>query len=763
MIFKLARQCFDKERWLCSFGLVLLGAGVLPAADVLPGHSTHGEAFDEGPRQAAVLMEGCGRIRFPITTKNEMAQRFFEQGVGQLHGFWYYEAERSFRQVLLLDPNCAMAYWGCAMANVNNAKRAATFIKEAERLKGTATPREQAWISSLSTYYNNPNGDKRRRELNFIENIEGIVQDFPEDLEAKAFLAWAIWNSRESGVQMVSREAVDSIISQVLVVEPMHPVHHYRIHLWDDTKPNRALASAGLCGQCAPAIAHMWHMPGHIYSKIDQPENAAWCQEAADRVDHAYMISRHILPDQIHNYAHNAEWFIRSLSELGEAHKAIQVAKYLIENPRHPRWNSITKADDSATYGRIRLFDVMLKFGLWDEMGSLEGSPFLDQTSNLGLEVYGHRALGIAAFFRQDIANLGRHIASLNGMQTTLASSNSILTGKGEAAGQTTEGTPQVAIRRPLAYRKPSSAAKSSTSHPQISAALAELQSLQVMLYASRRDEALTLLQSCKDIPKDRLIRYYDCLGDKDKVSTLANQLSNDVPSLALKVLTLANAAKWDETKAVLSKLGARGGAMDSDLPWTKRLNEIAASLGFPEHWLLPKSPNVGGGIPRDLESLGPLGWHPFPAPSFDFKTGQQGAISLSSYAGRPLVLIFYLGGSCEHCVRQLHAFSEAAGAFRAAGMEILAVGSQVETELKNDSFLKPEASLAVMADPELKTFREYGCYDDFENKPLHGTFLIDGRGAIRWFDVGFEPFSDTGFLLSEGKRLLSFSYEDKH
>ena len=74
-------------------------------ADPLPGHSVHGEVFDEGPRQAASLMGGTGAVTFPVTTSVPEAQAFFNQGVGQLHGFWYFEAERSFRQVAKLDPN----------------------------------------------------------------------------------------------------------------------------------------------------------------------------------------------------------------------------------------------------------------------------------------------------------------------------------------------------------------------------------------------------------------------------------------------------------------------------------------------------------------------------------------------------------------------------------------------------------------------------------------------------------------------------------
>ena len=95
------------------------------AKTVDPGHSMHGGAFNEGPRQHARLMTGMPEVRFDITTTNELTRKFFLQGVGQLHGFWYLEAERSFRESAFQDTNCAMAYWGMAMANANNATRAA--------------------------------------------------------------------------------------------------------------------------------------------------------------------------------------------------------------------------------------------------------------------------------------------------------------------------------------------------------------------------------------------------------------------------------------------------------------------------------------------------------------------------------------------------------------------------------------------------------------------------------------------------------------
>ena len=108
-------------------------------------HSLHGEAFDEGPRQKAYLKEGQGKIDFRITTTKPEAQAFFNQGVGQLHSFYYLEAERSFRQAARIDSDSPMPYWGMAMANVNNANRAKGLFKEAQKKVQTAkiSPREK--------------------------------------------------------------------------------------------------------------------------------------------------------------------------------------------------------------------------------------------------------------------------------------------------------------------------------------------------------------------------------------------------------------------------------------------------------------------------------------------------------------------------------------------------------------------------------------------------------------------------------------------
>jgi hypothetical protein len=214
------------------------------------GHSYHGEAFNEGPRQAAKKMEGLAKITFPTSAKLAETQAFIEQGIAQLHGFWYLEAERSFRQAAANEPELAIAYWGCAMANVNNRERAIGFIEEAmKRREVETTQREKLYIEAFERYLkatqdkpDDKKGDekkpaddkpvisnkkaekaaqeakdnakkeaKRQAHERYIADLEGIIHEFPDDLEAKAFLVLQLWLADGEGVKMTSRYAVNCV------------------------------------------------------------------------------------------------------------------------------------------------------------------------------------------------------------------------------------------------------------------------------------------------------------------------------------------------------------------------------------------------------------------------------------------------------------------------------------------------------------------------------------------------------------------------
>ena len=324
----------------------------------LAGHSFHGEVFNEGPRQAAYLMDSTGNVSFPITTENEMVQKFFNQGIGQLHGFWYLEAERSFRQVASIEPECAMAYWGMAMANTSKKDRAKDFVKKAFELKDKVSEREKMYIEALHKWYEADAKKSKERAEAYTDALEKILYKFPDDIECRAFLGLQLWMNRRYKLSIQSHLAVDALLQQVIKENPLHPCHHYVIHLWDHEKAEYALHAAATCGKAAPGIAHMWHMPGHIYSDLKRYEDAVWQQEASARVDHAHMMRDMVLPDQIGNFAHNNEWLIRNLMKLGRVKDGISLAKNMIELPQHPKYNTYEKRRGSAYYGRSRLFDV---------------------------------------------------------------------------------------------------------------------------------------------------------------------------------------------------------------------------------------------------------------------------------------------------------------------------------------------------------------------------------------------------------------------
>ena len=66
-----------------------------------------------------------------------------------------------------------------------------------------------------------------------------------------------------------------------------------------------------------------------------------------------------------------------------------------------------------------------------------------------------------------------------------------------------------------------------------------------------------------------------------------------------------------------------------------------------------------------------------------------------------------------------------------------------------------------LLSDGKLEVFKKFRAFDDFEQQPLHGTFLIDGDGRIRWQDISYQPFMEHEFLLGEAQRLLSQEVPD--
>src|SRR5439155_3993221 len=62
------------------------------------------------------LFGRLGSYTRKVMTDSPRAQRYFNQGLSFVHGFNHGEAIRSFQEAARLDPKCAMAHWGIALA-----------------------------------------------------------------------------------------------------------------------------------------------------------------------------------------------------------------------------------------------------------------------------------------------------------------------------------------------------------------------------------------------------------------------------------------------------------------------------------------------------------------------------------------------------------------------------------------------------------------------------------------------------------------------
>ncbi len=737
-------------------------------AEVLAGHSYHGDSFNEGPRQAAYLMKGMGNVHFSATCKTEEVQKFVDQGIGQLYGFWYFESERSFRQAAALDPECAIAYWGMAMSTRNNSKRAQGFIEEAVKRKEKVTERERMYIDSLAKYLKKKEtkkgekvdrtkqkeAEKKRRQA-LVKAYEEILHKYPEDIEAKAFLGLALYENKSKGIPISSYYAVDALFKSILAENPLHPCHHFIIHLWDYEEPENAVASAALCGTSEPAIAHMWHMPGHTYSRLKRYQDAVWQQEASARTDHAYMMRDRVLPDQIHNFAHNNEWLIRNLIFIGRAHDALDLAKNMIDLPRHPKYNTLKKRG-STNYGRMRCMQTLSTFQMWDEVLNLSETIYLEPTDSKPEQLKRKVLVAKASFHSGNVLHGCELLTQIKNDLTKLETERDEATQK--AIAKAKEEKKNEKDRKSAGER---AKRDFSTKIRALETAVNELEGHLHYAHKAYADAAASFAK-VSSFDKGWLAMVQQLAGDNKKAIETVNKhvsshKSETVP-LAWKVSVLWNADKKDDAKEAFTELRKISETVDLDVPVFQMLKPIVLELGFTADWRQPREESKDFGERPNLHELGPFRWSPSAAPSFALQDHKEEIRTLSEYAGKNVVVIFYLGHGCLHCAEQLKAFAPMTKKFEEAGLSLIAISTDGQEDLKisHENYGDEEFPFPLVANSDLNVFKDYRCYDDFEKQPLHGTFLIDATGQIRWQDISYEPFMEPEFVLKESKRLLA-------
>ncbi len=228
------------------------------------------------------VLPGWGNYRWNISTKNDSAQFYFNQGINMYYAFHIIEAMASFKKAQQFDSNNAMIYWGQALAygpNINDFAYAATpdafaAAQKALLLKSTCTPKEKELIEAMAVRYSSDSSISRAvLNQQYADAMKKSYGRFRNDADISTLYAdalmlqhpWDYW--KHNGDAEPWTAAILSVLESTLIKHPQHPgANHYYIHSVEASgNPQRALPSADRLGRLMPGVAHMIHMPSHIY------------------------------------------------------------------------------------------------------------------------------------------------------------------------------------------------------------------------------------------------------------------------------------------------------------------------------------------------------------------------------------------------------------------------------------------------------------------------------------------------------------------
>jgi tetratricopeptide (TPR) repeat protein len=387
--------------WLVSLACV---AGVASAGTAVaqtppaPNHKHYDTpAGYERPKPGqpiAPRLQNLGVHTFSVSTKNSRAQLFMNQGLNLLFAFNHAEAGRAFAEAARLDPGIAMAYWGQAFAlgpninapmNPDDEPKALDLVRQAMAVKANVTPRERAYIAALAERYTGKAEDRQAADRAFAGAMRKLVQQFPDDLDARTLYAeslmdtrpWNYW-TRDGQAYEETRE-IEASLKHVLDKHRSHPgALHLWIHLWEATDtPERAEAEADRLLPLMPGAGHIVHMPAHIYQRVGRFQDVIDSNVKAAKADEDYIAqcrAQGIYP--LGYYPHNLHFIWMGATATGQSRLAMESADRIVRAIPHEALNSVPILQGFM----VVPYWTMVRFEKWDEIladkGPTHDTPF---------------------------------------------------------------------------------------------------------------------------------------------------------------------------------------------------------------------------------------------------------------------------------------------------------------------------------------------------------------------------------------------------
>jgi tetratricopeptide (TPR) repeat protein len=319
-----------------------------------------------------------------VSTNAPTAQRYFNQGLAFLYGFNHDEAIRSFEAAASSDAQCAMAYWGIALANgphINNpavdethAKAAWKALIRARELAAKATPVERKLIEALTGRYVQPQPtDRKPLDEAYAEAMRKVWEAHPDDADIGALTAEALMDLRPwdqwtlDGKPQPGTDDVLRTLDAVLTRSPQHPLAlHLLIHAVEaSSHPERGDAAADRLRDLEPGLGHLVHMSSHIDVRRGRWQQAIIANQKAIAADKAY---RQTVPNQgfYRVYmAHNHHMLAYAAMMQGKSKQATETIQEMLAGMPE----DFIKQSAPMIDGFFALpYEMHMRFGRWDAM-----------------------------------------------------------------------------------------------------------------------------------------------------------------------------------------------------------------------------------------------------------------------------------------------------------------------------------------------------------------------------------------------------------
>src|SRR5436309_10135459 len=371
------------------------------------------------PAAKEPLYAGLGSYSRKITTDSPEAQRYFDQGLAFLHGFNHRAAIHAFQEAAKLDPECAMAHWGVALAcgpHINftavpppAAELAWKELNLARKNAANPSPVEQALIDALAKRYANPQPEDRSGfDRAYADAMREVWKKFPDDPDVGAFFAEAMMDLRPwdqwtpEGEPQPGTDEILATLEAVLKLNPKHPfANHLYIHAVEASPhPERAIAAADRLRNLQPGRGHNTHMPSHIDIRtgrwLDAVETNLKAVAADERYRKLFGPAKGFLNVYV---AHNRHMLAYCAMMSGQRELAMKHIRAMVaELPA-----DFLKENALQGEGFVAMpLEVMVRFGLWDEILA-EPDQYADYMPFT--RAFHHAARAIAYAAKGDTAN----------------------------------------------------------------------------------------------------------------------------------------------------------------------------------------------------------------------------------------------------------------------------------------------------------------------------------------------------------------------